>query len=294
MIEASIRSQIHHHEAYLSALITDLDSPAPRIKEAIGYSLLSGGKRLRPSLVYLCGALLQVPEAALDILAAAIELTHCYSLIHDDLPAMDNDDIRRGQPTCHRAFDEATAILAGDAMQILAIEILLDRLPHHLSLDRVISVSQVLIKASGTAGMISGQSLDLNEMDKPNLTESRLREIHSLKTGKLISACIDMVIAAANPQTDTIKALRVFATHLGLVFQMQDDYLDKYDHDQLGKGRGSDEANHKTTFASLYPKENLCELIHHHFSAAQQALSLLGESAEALKAFVSGLEQRIS
>jgi farnesyl diphosphate synthase len=294
MIEKSIKSQIHHHEAYLSALITDLDSPAPRIKEAIGYSLLSGGKRLRPSLVYLCGALLQVPEATLDILAAAIELTHCYSLIHDDLPAMDNDDIRRGQPTCHRAFDEATAILAGDAMQILAIEILLDRLPHHLSLDRVISVSQVLIKASGTAGMISGQSLDLNEMDKPNLTESRLREIHSLKTGKLISACIDMVIAAANPQTDTIQALSVFATHLGLVFQMQDDYLDKYDHDQLGKGRGSDEANHKTTFASLYPKEDLRKLIHHHFSAAQQALSALGESAEALKAFVSGLEQRIS
>ena len=292
MTDPLIAGYIAHHERFLTQLIAELDSPAPLIKDAISYSLLSGGKRLRPSLIYLSGHLLHINQDILDILAAAIELTHCYSLIHDDLPAMDNDDFRRGQPTCHRAFDEATAILAGDAMQLLAIDILLDRLPAHLSPKHVIDVIQALIKASGAAGMISGQSLDLNELAKADIKESRLRQIHQLKTGKLIAACINMVIAATEPSAEESEALRGFTEHLGLVFQMQDDYLDKYNPQQLGKGRASDEANHKTTFASLYDEEALLTLIDHHFSEAKQALSPFGSQATHLQHFLDHLQNR--
>ena len=129
---------IERHEKILNDLINKIEIPAPRIKEAMIYVLFPGGKRLRPTLVYLCGELIDAPLQSLDLIAAAIEFTHCYSLVHDDLPAMDNDDFRRGKPSCHRAFDEATAILVGDALQSLAIEILVTELPHSLSLDKVI------------------------------------------------------------------------------------------------------------------------------------------------------------
>ncbi|MBA2709498.1 MAG: polyprenyl synthetase family protein [Tatlockia sp.] len=293
MINPVLSQYLNHHEILLERLISEASIPAQRIKEAIVYSLFPGGKRLRPSLVYLTGEVLEVNPKTLDYLAAAIEITHCYSLIHDDLPAMDNDDFRRGKLSCHKAFDEATAILAGDGMQALAIEILLNYLPATLTSEQILVVVKELVKASGTFGMVSGQSLDLSELAKPEIDESQLRRIHSLKTGKLISACIEMVLATSNPPTEIFEALRTFASYLGLVFQMQDDYLDHYaNSDILGKGRASDLANKKVTFASLYPQQQLLALINQQFWAAKEALLPLGSKASNLLALSDFLHQR--
>ncbi|MBA2651390.1 MAG: polyprenyl synthetase family protein [Tatlockia sp.] len=293
MTSSTIANYLSRHELALHRLVTAANIPAERIKNAILYSLFPGGKRFRPTLVYLSGEILGTNPDCLDIIAAAIELTHCYSLIHDDLPAMDNDDLRRGKPSCHRAFDEATAILAGDGMQILAIEILLTQLPAILNSEQIITVVCELVKASGTAGMVSGQSLDLSELSKSSINESQLRAIHTLKTGKLISACMNMVLAASNPSALSSEALTRYAEHLGLVFQMQDDYLDHYaNKDLLGKGRASDLANQKMTFASLYSQDELLQLIKQHFIDAKETLHPLGEKATNLLALTEALYQR--
>ncbi len=282
------------HESILARLMEKATIPAPRIKEAMLYMLFPGGKRMRPLLVYLCGDVLNVSGATLDIIAVAMELIHCYSLVHDDLPAMDNDDLRRGKPSCHRAFDEATAILVGDGMQALAFDMLLTHLPQHLPLSQVLAVTHELVKACGASGMISGQSLDLSELNAPTpISESALCDIHLLKTGKLILACINMVLAVSQANPEEVQDLRQFATHLGLVFQMQDDYLDRYDScNQLGKGRASDVANKKTTFATLQSKEALLDTIHTHFNHAERALARFGNQALPLQALVQSLFQR--
>ena len=229
----------------------------------------------------------------LDVIAAAIELTHCYSLIHDDLPAMDDDDLRRGQPSCHKAFDEATAILAGDGMQALAIEVLLNHLPPLLQPEQVIAITLALVKASGVSGMISGQSLDLSELTKASIDEKQLREIHLLKTEQLISACIEMVLIACFAPDDYKKALRVYGKYLGLVFQMQDDYLDHHAPVALlGKIRSSDAANQKTTFATLYSKEKLEEEINKQYQIALDSLTLFDEKACALIELTKKLQKR--
>ncbi|MBA2656555.1 MAG: polyprenyl synthetase family protein [Tatlockia sp.] len=294
MSSQSIAIYLSRHELRLNQLVRESIIPSEQIKNAILYSLFPGGKRLRPTLVYLSGEILGIDIAVLDLIAAAIELTHCYSLIHDDLPAMDNDDFRRGKPSCHKAFDEATAILAGDGMQALAIEILLTHLNANLTPEQLIKVITELVHASGTAGMVSGQSLDLSELSKASIDESQLRTIHSLKTGKLITACVSMTIAAAQTSDLTIeKALHNYAEYLGLVFQMQDDYLDHYAQtDLLGKGRASDQANQKITFSSLYTKEELGTLINQYFAKAKKALNPLGEKARDLQALTDSLRQR--
>lgn len=283
----------NHHEKILKQLVCDAVIPSPLLREAIEYSLFSGGKRLRPLLVYLCGEILQLELAPLDIIAASIELTHCYSLIHDDLPAMDDDDLRRGKPSCHKAFDEAIAILAGDGLQAFAVEVLLDQMPNYLEADRVVKITQELLYASGLSGMISGQALDLFELTNPAINEQELAEIHGLKTGRMISACINMVLAAANAPLHQTQALRSFAQRLGLVFQMQDDYLDQYSTtDCLGKGRSSDRANQKTTFATLYTKSQLYALVNEHYTEAKKILEPFGTSATNLLALTDYLHQR--
>src|ERR1700742_665723 len=211
-----ISHRLAQHELVLHRLVSETSIPAPRVKEAILYSLFPGGKRVRPTLVYLSGEILGANQTCLDLIAASIELTHCYSLIHDDLPAMDNDDLRRGKLSCHKAFDEATAILAGDGMQALAIEILLTHLPASINPTQVIEIVRELVVASGTAGMVSGQSLDLSELSKPGLSEAQLCTIHELKTGKLISACIKMVVAASEAFNLHAEALINYASYLGL------------------------------------------------------------------------------
>lgn len=293
MNKGSISNYLQHYEQILHTIMDNSSIPAARVKEAMEYALFPGGKRLRPTLVYLCGELIDTPLPCLDAIAAAIELTHCYSLVHDDLPAMDNDDLRRGKPSCHRAYDEATAILVGDGLQALAIEVLVTHLPQYIDAPKVIEVVHELVKASGPSGMISGQSLDLSELGKLDITEAQLRTIHSLKTGKLISACINMVLAASSADEVMASALRNYAEHLGLVFQMQDDYLDAYaETEVLGKGRSSDNANKKMTFTSLYAQAPLFALINHHFQLAKNALIPFEHQATTLLTLTESLQQR--
>ncbi|RUR09988.1 polyprenyl synthetase family protein [Legionella sp. km772] len=289
-----IDAYLQRHEHYLAQLIKERSIPAPVISSALNYALFPGGKRIRPLLVYLAGHLLNVDLKALDVIAAAIELTHCYSLVHDDLPAMDDDDFRRGRPSCHKHYDEATAILVGDGMQALAIEILLSGLSPLLAAKQVIKITQELVLASGISGMVSGQSLDLSELSKGGLTEQELQTIHQLKTGKLISACFAMVLASQEEVGSHLaSALTHYANHIGLVFQIQDDYLDYYaPQNHLGKNRSSDLANQKTTFASLFTQSQLEEKINHHYEQALSCLQPFAEKALPLIELTTQLRQR--
>jgi len=282
------------HEQFLDQMLANTLIPASRIRAAMHYSLFPGGKRMRPVLVYLAGELIDINPNVLDVIAVALELTHCYSLIHDDLPAMDDDDLRRGKPSCHKEFDGATAILAGDGMQALAIEVLLTYLPPLLPASQVIAITQILVKASGVSGMVSGQSLDLSELAKSSISEEQLREIHLLKTGQLILACFEMVLAAQTPLDElTETAFKTYARHIGLVFQMQDDYLDHYaPANILGKGRSSDLANDKTTFATLFPRPQLEEEIAIHYQIAMDSLQLFNKKATHLVELTQKLQNR--
>ncbi|WP_133129511.1 polyprenyl synthetase family protein [Legionella yabuuchiae] len=293
MNEQTLQELIARHETILNRVIERADIPATKIKDAIRYSLFPGGKRLRPMLIYLVGTMIHASLDSLDYIAAAIEITHCYSLIHDDLPAMDNDDIRRGKPSCHCAFDEATAILAGDGMQALAIEILFTHLPRHLSESKTIMIAKELVKASGPSGMVSGQALDLTELSNPNIDEINLSRIHQLKTGKLIRACVLAALAAGTPTAEEARALERFANHFGLLFQMQDDYLDRYQSKNLGKGRSSDLANKKVTYATLFKQHDLIQKISEHYDKTFNALSCFGNRAKTILGILHELKQNI-
>lgn len=289
----AISTYLTRHEDTLQEIIEAQPIPASRLKKAIHYSLFPGGKRFRPMLVYLVGELTRAPIEALDIIAASIELSHCFSLVHDDLPAMDNDDYRRGKPSCHKAFDDATAILAGDGMQALAIEILLTRLPKLLKPQPVIEIAKKMLSAIGVEGMLSGQCLDLTELEN-SVHEQRLCEIHQLKTGRVIQACIECAILAGTCTLEESEALQHYGNQLGLLFQMRDDYLDRYAPLQLGKNRASDLVNQKTTFATLYTEQSLKKLIDTHYQKLQNTLIVFDKNAEFLKKFVQDLlEPRI-
>lgn len=225
-----------------------------RLLDALHYSIFNGGKRLRPTLVYATGEALGAHAASLDAPAAAIELIHCYSLIHDDLPAMDDDDLRRGKPTCHKAFDEATAILAGDALQSLAFEILArDQIPAPtLSAAQRLAQIKMLAMCSGIQGMVGGQAMDM-EASQQSITLEALVDIHRKKTGALIVCSVRFgAMAAGCTDPNILTALEDYAGSIGLSFQVQDDILDVIgDKLQLGKNTGQDEYLQKATFPSL-------------------------------------------
>jgi len=223
-----------------------------RLHEAMRYATLGSGKRIRPVLCYLAGEAVGVAAAALDGPAAAIELIHAYSLIHDDLPAMDDDDWRRGRPTTHRAFDEATAILAGDALQVLAFEILASDPTMAQDAAARVDMIRLLAVASGTAGMAGGQALDLAATGR-KLSVSEVEEMHRRKTGALIQASVLMAAASA-PGLDASRrvALRDYGSALGLAFQIVDDLLDvEGDADVVGKPVRADAAAEKPTYPAV-------------------------------------------
>jgi farnesyl diphosphate synthase/geranylgeranyl diphosphate synthase type II len=242
------------------------------------HGLLVGGKRLRPLLVYLAGSALGAPEDALDAPAAAIELIHAYSLIHDDLPAMDDDDLRRGQPTVHKAFDEATAILAGDALQALAFEVLASQ-PH----PRLGSMVSTLAVASGRAGMVAGQALDLAAVGgHPDV--DALAHMHAHKTGALIVAAVRLGgLVAVDENDPRLTALIRYARAIGLAFQIHDDVLDVTgDTVTLGKISGADAARAKPTYPSLLGLSGAQRKANMLIEEAIAALAPLGEQGAPL------------
>src|SRR5512139_2007091 len=222
-----------------------------RLHAAQRYSALGPGKRIRPALVYATAETLGVPLETVDGAACAVELIHAYSLIHDDLPAMDDDDLRRGRPTCHRAFDEATAVLAGDSLQALAFSVLAHH-PHGPEPSVRMQLIATLADASGTSGMAGGQALDLAAEGR-NLGLADLERIHALKTGALIRASVRMAALCAPGLDDAGRdALDRFAAAIGLAFQVQDDILDvEGDPSLIGKPVGSDEARGLPTYPAL-------------------------------------------
>ncbi|MEO6968706.1 MAG: (2E,6E)-farnesyl diphosphate synthase [Rhodanobacteraceae bacterium] len=228
------------------------DSEPRELVRAMRYAVLGGGKRLRPLLVYATGAALGTYERALDAPACAVELIHAYSLVHDDLPAMDDDDLRRGRPTCHVAFGEATAILAGDALQALAFEILAtDRTPPIEMASRV-EMLHALAAACGAQGMAGGQAFDLAAVGK-KLDREQLEHMHAHKTGALIRASVRLgALAAGCTDAATLDALDRYGHAIGLAFQVRDDILDVEGHaDVIGKTSGKDAAAAKPTFPSV-------------------------------------------
>jgi geranylgeranyl pyrophosphate synthase len=249
--------------------------------QAIRYSVLNGGKRLRPLLVYLTGEALGTPLKQLDAPAAAVELIHCYSLIHDDLPAMDDDDLRRGKPSCHKAFDEATAILAGDALQTLAFQILSDSELNIVPAAQQIQMINILAKKSGLTGMVGGQALDLAAEGRgPTFSIEALCQIHHQKTGALIEASVLLGALAAELSTppDLLLALQTYATAIGLSFQVQDDILDvEGETALLGKTAGKDQQQLKATFPQLLGLTEAKEYARNLHQQALNAINCLNE-----------------
>ncbi|MFC3914816.1 (2E,6E)-farnesyl diphosphate synthase [Pseudaeromonas sharmana] len=265
----------------------------PTLKAAMRHGLLLGGKRVRPFLVYATGQLLGVADDILDAPAAAIECIHAYSLIHDDLPAMDDDDLRRGHPTVHKAFDEATAILAGDALQTLAFSILSDTpLPTPLLGNQLQMVSQ-LARASGYQGMCGGQALDLAaEGQKVGL--AALEQIHRHKTGALIECAVTLgaLCHHALPPAE-LAALQQYAAAIGLAFQVQDDILDiTGDTATLGKPQGSDQALDKSTYPALMGLEQAQAMARDLHRQALAALATLPYNTHILRAFADYVVER--
>ncbi len=256
--------------------LSDTDST---LKKAVAYSLLSGGKRVRPLLVYATAQACDVPEAQADHLACAIEMIHAYSLIHDDLPCMDDDDLRRGRPTCHIAFDEATAILAGDALQAMAFEVLAATPAPAV---HVVNMIQIMAKACGLMGMAGGQSLDL-EAENQAVTLPHLQTIHRAKTGALLTACVDMVTALV-ADVDASEALHQFAQHFGMAFQIVDDVLDvTANTETLGKPAGSDQGLNKSTYPKLMGLDGAQNAAKAHIDACMALLKESGLETEALE-----------
>ena len=265
-------------DATLAALFAARPAVDERLEAAMRHGLLVGGKRLRPLLVYLAGQALGASDDALDAPAAAIELIHAYSLIHDDLPAMDDDDLRRGQPTVHKAFDEATAILAGDALQALAFEVLASR-PH----PRLGQLVTTLAVASGRDGMVAGQALDLAAVGGHPDAEA-MAHMHAHKTGALIVAAVRLGgLVAVEEDDPRLAALIRYARAIGLAFQIHDDILDVTgDTATLGKISGADAARAKPTYPSLLGLAGAQRKANTLIDEAIAALAPLGEQAAPL------------
>ncbi len=245
----------HNLSRINQALIESLpEENFSEITKAIHYSVMNGGKRLRPQLMLLMADALKVDVSnkTIDLMAAAGELIHCYSLIHDDLPAMDDDDFRRGQLSCHKKFNEATAILAGDAIQPLSLEILTSIKDKNLTDSTKSEIINVFAKACGPKGMVEGQNLDVKSENK-NLNEDELDRIHFLKTGKLIEACIlSVCLLKKEISEEEVEKLVEFSEKFGLAFQIRDDILDVIGNkEEIGKPVGSDEEKNKSTYASV-------------------------------------------
>lgn len=254
-----------------------------RLVDATNYCLLGGGKRIRPALVYASAQLFgsHTCDISLDQIACAVEMIHTYSLIHDDLPAMDDDELRRGRATCHHAFDEATAILTGDLLQARAFELLTDI--GRCSANTRLALIKDLALASGQRGMVGGQAIDLFAVNK-SIGIAQLQALHSLKTGALIRAAVAMGARYAGATNRQLKLLDDYARAIGLAFQVQDDILDvEGDTHTLGKSQGADQALNKPTYPALLGLDAAKEKAQQLHRKALTALQEFGNSADFLR-----------
>lgn len=261
------------------------------LKQAMQYSTLGGGKRIRALLVYATGIAIKANSIYLDAIACAVELIHAYSLIHDDLPSMDNADLRRGKASCHKAFNEATAILAGDALQSLAFEILsLEN--SEISATQQLAIINSLAKAIGPTGMVGGQILDIAAENK-TITLTELETIHLHKTGALITACIQMAAIAGNCQINVINQLTEFAKSIGLAFQIHDDILDvTRSTSELGKAQGADKQQNKSTYITILGLTKAQEIAVQIYQQSLQFLQDLPFDTDLLKALATFIIER--
>ena len=272
----------------------DQVSVASGLKTAMHYAATGGGKRVRPLLIYATASLTgkelnQV--AGLDACAVAIELFHTYSLVHDDLPCMDNDDLRRGRPTVHKAFDEASALLVGDALQTMAFQLIAQSA---LNDAQKVEVITSLSMAGGMAGMAGGQAIDLASVGK-QLTQNELEQMHRLKTGALLRAAVQIGAISIDLNEQEKKSLDVFASALGLAFQVVDDVLDaSSDSQTLGKTAGKDAAANKPTFVSLMGLSRAREFATQLHEEALDSLSIWGDNADLLRAIAGKVVNRES
>ena len=279
-------------DAALEAKLGELGDGCPeRLRAAIGYSLLSPGKRLRPVLCLLTCEALGAPHQVALSSACALEMIHSYSLIHDDLPAMDDDDLRRGRKTCHREYDEATAILAGDALQPLAFEtILTSTLPDSIKAQSAL----VLARAAGSEGMVGGQMDDLLGEKRPEMLlgpkgperepGEQLSSIHRRKTGAMIEASVVLGALAAGATTECLNQVAKYGQGIGIAFQITDDLLDvESTVEKTGKATGKDAQRGKLTFPGLYGVEESRRMADWHVSEAINALEELGQEADGLR-----------
>ncbi|PMJ88464.1 (2E,6E)-farnesyl diphosphate synthase [Vibrio sp. 10N.261.55.A7] len=292
MIEALTAYQQQNNHV-LNSWLDRLPYQNKTLVDAMRYGLLLGGKRARPFLVYATGKMLGCDEAHLDTPAAAVECIHAYSLIHDDLPAMDDDELRRGHMTCHIKFDEATAILTGDALQTLAFTILSEgELSQNAEAYRIKMV-QFLAQASGAQGMCVGQTLDL-EAENRQVTLEELEEIHRNKTGALIKCAVRLgALAAGEKGIQVLPQLDKFADAIGLAFQVQDDILDVVgDTETLGKPQGSDQELNKSTYPSLLGLDGAITKAHTLLNEALQALESIPYNTRSLEEFARYVIER--
>ena len=266
-----------------------------RLSEAMAYSCLDGGKRIRAALVFAtahaCGTDSDYPE--LGQLAAAVEALHAYSLIHDDLPAMDDDALRRGKPTSHIAFDEATAILAGDALQSMAFELTAGVNGPNIGSNQTIAMVQALGKAAGARGMVAGQMLDM-AAEKTNVELAELEQVHAHKTGALIVASIELgALTSAHVSSEQLANLREFGRLIGLAFQVHDDILDiEGDTQTLGKAQGADIQRGKSTYPSLLGMQQAKQLAKDLHANALQQLQTFGDAGQHLAFLANYIVQR--
>ena len=288
---ARMPGYVRRVEAFMDRALPGQERTPARLHEAMRYASLSGGKRIRPLLVYAAGECLGVAPAALDVPAAAIEFIHSFSLVHDDLPAMDNDDLRRGQPTVHRKFDEATAILAADALQPLAFEIIATSTD--ISPRQAAELVALIASACGSLGMTGGQAIDLASEGR-QLSVDELAEMHGLKTGALIRASVMAPCVLAKDLSDTrFAAMKRFAEDIGLAFQIRDDLLDvEGDTTVIGKPAGSDEARNKATWPALFGIEESRSRCAELLASAIHGLEMFGESADPLRFLASYIVER--
>lgn len=255
-----------------------------KLHEAMRYSVLNGGKRMRPMLTYATGQVLGISPDELDAIACAVECIHVYSLIHDDLPAMDDDDLRRGKPTCHKAFDEATAILAGDGLQAFAFELLAHDATIQANSQKRLEMITCLTKASGSQGMVGGQAIDLESVGKM-LTLPELENMHIHKTGALIRASVVLAtLAKENVDSEAAKRLDNYAKCIGLSFQVKDDILDEESDTQtLGKTQGKDKDNNKPTYPALLGLAGAKQKAQELHEKALENLAHFGDEANLLR-----------